>query len=126
MTLQLKVKVSEGARDLTLIKRLCVRVYKKSFFNKQHLAKDLDNSGTAVRFQVCLKNDCQNSLCNMSLQVVTRFPNLDEIVVAAPEGEQGKSLQEEFTSIVSSARELVKTDRYQQELAMPKVRGSNI
>ena len=54
MTLQLKVKVSDEDRDLTLVKFLCVRAYKKTFFNKHKLAEDERDTGTAVRFQASL------------------------------------------------------------------------
>ena len=52
---------------------------------------------------------------------MTRFPTFDDVIVADKEGEQATSLQEQFSAIVTSARELVKTDRLKQELAMPKV-----
>ena len=53
MTLQMKVKVAEQHRELTLIKYMCIRVYKKGLFNKLHLAKKQQSAGTGVRFQVC-------------------------------------------------------------------------
>jgi hypothetical protein len=52
MALQVKVKVAEQAKDLTLLKYVCIRVYKKNLLSKLHLGKKVDCDGSGVRFQV--------------------------------------------------------------------------
>lgn len=115
-TLQLKVQVSDTARELTLTKCLGLRVFKKSFFNKFGSSKKGGPIGTGIRYQV--PPHFRSWTLFTAFKVVTSFPKFDDVLIAEQESVQGGSLSEQYRNVVESTRELLKTDKLKQELAM--------
>ena len=103
MTLRIKASIANQARDLTLVKTLCFRVFKKSWIHKLGSSKH-NISGTGVRYQV-----------------ITGFPKFDDVVIVEPKQVHDRMLAEQFRGAVDAARNLLKIDRLRQELAMQQV-----
>ncbi len=53
-----------------------------------------------------------------TMQVVTSFPKFDDVIIAEQDTIQGRTLNEQYRSIIDATLELLTTDKLKQELAV--------